>query len=180
MSTEFRTPIPTPVPPNRVSYHALFHLHEGRGEKEVWTDIWEILQRTKVTVFHVDAYSNNDILERLYNSVADNWIKISQAGLKFPQKEDHEGLAKWAHQKYRHLGEKATYRWAQEHGIIMSLDMIKTIIAQCPVCQYTHKHLVLNIVKGQLGRGKLPGAVLRSFAVTGLPSWSTDLDDGKA
>uniref|UniRef100_A0A8B9FQX1 Uncharacterized protein n=1 Tax=Amazona collaria TaxID=241587 RepID=A0A8B9FQX1_9PSIT len=82
--------------------------------------------------------------------------KISQAGLEFPQKEDHAGLAKWAHQKCGHLREKATYRWAEESGIAMSLDMIKTITAQRPICQHAHKCLVPNIVKGQLGRGKLP------------------------
>lgn len=33
--------------------------------KELWVDIWEIIQRTKVTVFHVDAHSNTGTLERL-------------------------------------------------------------------------------------------------------------------
>lgn len=41
----------------------------------------------------------------------------------------------------------------------MSLDMIKTIIAQYPMCQHTHKCPVPNFVKGQLGRRKLPGQI---------------------
>uniref|UniRef100_A0A663MWX4 Integrase catalytic domain-containing protein n=1 Tax=Athene cunicularia TaxID=194338 RepID=A0A663MWX4_ATHCN len=127
--------------------------------KAIWKDICELVQRTKVTVFHVDAHSNINSLGHLYNSVTANQAKISQAGLEFPQEGDHEGLAKWAHHKCGHLGEKATYKWAQERGIAMSLDMIRTIIAQCPVCQHTHKCLVPNIVKGELGRGKLPGQI---------------------
>uniref|UniRef100_A0A8C0EH62 Integrase zinc-binding domain-containing protein n=1 Tax=Bubo bubo TaxID=30461 RepID=A0A8C0EH62_BUBBB len=79
------------------------------------------------------------------------------------------GLAKWAHQKCGHLGEKATYRWAQDRGIVMSLDMIKTIIVQCPVCQQTHKHPVPYVVKGQLQRGKLPGQIWQMDYVGPLP-----------
>lgn len=100
-----------------------------------------------MTVFHVDTHNNTDTLQQLHNSVADNQAKISQAGLEFPQQEDHEGLANLAHQKCGHLGEKATYRWAEESDIAMSLDMVKTITAQCPVCQHTHKCLVPNIAK---------------------------------
>uniref|UniRef100_A0A663MSN3 Integrase zinc-binding domain-containing protein n=1 Tax=Athene cunicularia TaxID=194338 RepID=A0A663MSN3_ATHCN len=78
-------------------------------------------------------------------------------------------MAKWAHQKCGHLGEKATYKWAQECGIVMSLDMIKIIIAQCPLCQHTHKRLVQNIVKGELGRGKLPGQIWQIDYIGPLP-----------
>lgn len=90
-------------------------------------------------MFHIDAHCNTDILEQLYSSIADNRATISQAGLEFPQEESHEFLAKWVHQKCSHLGEKATYRWAQDHGTAISLSMVKTIIAGCPVCQHTHK-----------------------------------------
>uniref|UniRef100_A0A663MLM7 Integrase zinc-binding domain-containing protein n=1 Tax=Athene cunicularia TaxID=194338 RepID=A0A663MLM7_ATHCN len=78
------------------------------------------------------------------------------------------GLAKWAHQKCGHLGEKATYKWAQERGIVTSLDMIKTI-AQCPVCQHTHKCPVPNIIKEELGRGKLTGQICQMDYIGPLP-----------
>lgn len=128
-----------------------------------------MVQRTDVTVIHVDAHSNTDTLERLYNSVAGNRAKISQARPEFPPKEDHEGLAKCAHQKCVHLGQKAPYRWAQERGIAMSLDMSRTRIAHCPVCQHMYKRPVPNIVKGQLGRGKLPGPTWQMDYIGPLP-----------
>ena len=31
--------------------------------KELWKYIWQIVQKTKVTVFHVDAHSNTDTSE---------------------------------------------------------------------------------------------------------------------
>lgn len=76
---------------------------------------------------------------------------------------------KWVHQKSRHLGEKATYRGAQERGIKMSLDVIKTIIAQYPMCQHTNKCPVPNILKGQLRRGKLPAHIWQMDYIGPLP-----------
>lgn len=116
-----------------------------------------MVQRTKVIVFCVHPHSITHTLEQLCNSVADNQTKISQARLDFPLKEDYKGLLKWTHQKYGYFGEAANYRWAQEHGIIMSLNTIISTVAKCPVHQHTHKCLLSNIEKGQLRRGKLLG-----------------------
>uniref|UniRef100_A0A672ULR0 Integrase catalytic domain-containing protein n=1 Tax=Strigops habroptila TaxID=2489341 RepID=A0A672ULR0_STRHB len=52
-----------------------------------------------------------------------------------PHHEQQMGLVKWAHHKCGHLGEKATYRWAQDHGIVINLGIIKTVTAQCPIWQ---------------------------------------------
>uniref|UniRef100_A0A8D0EQQ1 Deoxyuridine 5'-triphosphate nucleotidohydrolase n=1 Tax=Strix occidentalis caurina TaxID=311401 RepID=A0A8D0EQQ1_STROC len=47
--------------------------------------------------------------------------------------------------------------------------MIKSIIALCPVCQHTHKRPVPHVIKGQLGRGKLPGQIWQMDYVGPLP-----------
>uniref|UniRef100_A0A8B9IUF7 Integrase zinc-binding domain-containing protein n=1 Tax=Amazona collaria TaxID=241587 RepID=A0A8B9IUF7_9PSIT len=63
-----------------------------------------------------------------------------------------------AHQKCGHLGEKATNRWAQDCGIVINLNIIKTVIAQCPVCQHTHT-------------GKLPGQIWQTDYIGPLPAY---------
>lgn len=71
-----------------------------------------------------------DSLERLFNSQADAATAISTISKSEDRETESwlEGTAVWAHQKSRHLGEKATYRWAQERGIPLTGDMIKQVI----------------------------------------------------
>ncbi|KAJ1105258.1 hypothetical protein NDU88_002666, partial [Pleurodeles waltl] len=52
------------------------------------------------------------------------------------------GMAKWVHQKCGHLGEKATYRWAEIREMHIPLHLIKTVILQCPICQHAHQRSV--------------------------------------
>ncbi|KAM9510307.1 uncharacterized protein ACIB01_019791 isoform 1-T2 [Guaruba guarouba] len=98
-------------------------------------------------------------VERWHNSVADGQAKIPQVMVEDPHHKQQMGLAKWAHQKCGHLGEKATYRWAQDRRIVINSDIIKTVIAQCPVCQHTQQRTIPHIVRGQLNRGILPGQI---------------------
>ncbi|XP_066433951.1 uncharacterized protein [Eleutherodactylus coqui] len=99
--------------------------------KELWQDIWSIVQNVKVTVFHVDAHCASDTLERLYNNHADEKARISAADIKEVASKDPElvGLAQWAHQKCGHLGEKATYQWAVSRGVPIRLDLIMPLKA---------------------------------------------------
>uniref|UniRef100_A0A672UD49 Integrase zinc-binding domain-containing protein n=2 Tax=Strigops habroptila TaxID=2489341 RepID=A0A672UD49_STRHB len=127
--------------------------------KELWQDIWAFAQQARVTVFHIDARCGADTLEQWYNSITDGQAKISQVVVEDPHHEQQMGLAKWAHQKCSHLGEKATYRWAQDRRIVINSDIIKMVIAQCPICQHTQQRTVPHIVRGQLNRGKLPGQI---------------------
>ncbi|XP_068096407.1 uncharacterized protein [Hyperolius riggenbachi] len=80
-----------------------------------------------------------------------------------------EGTAVWIHQKSGHLGEKATYRWAQERGIPLTLDVIKQTIQKCPICQYVQKREVPHTVMGHIGRGKLPAQIWQMDFVGPLP-----------
>lgn len=117
--------------------------------KELWQDIWAFVQQTQVTVFHVDAHCGADTLERWYNSITDSQAKISHVDVEDPHQDHQMGLVKWTHQKCGHLGEKATYRWAQDRGVPIHLDLIKTIIAHCPVCQHTQQRPIPHTVRGQ-------------------------------
>ena len=62
----------------------------------------------------------------------------------------------WAHQKYGHLGEKATHRWAQDQGISLTMDLIKSVILQYPICQHIKHRRLPQLIKVQLARYKLP------------------------
>ncbi|XP_063286760.1 uncharacterized protein LOC134571962 [Pelobates fuscus] len=76
--------------------------------KDLWEQIWDMVHQNEVKVFHVDAHCNTDSLDRLFNSVADEKAKISEASVENPN--SLLGLANWAHQKCGHLGEKDTHR----------------------------------------------------------------------
>ncbi|XP_078542301.1 uncharacterized protein LOC144828038 [Lissotriton helveticus] len=77
--------------------------------KELLQDIWELLPQSNVTVFHVDAHMPIDSLDKLFNNIADEKSKISEAVVD-QQNSDLAGLAKWVHQKAGHFGEKITSR----------------------------------------------------------------------
>ena len=77
--------------------------------KELWADIWQIVQKTNVSVFHIDTHSIPNSMERWYNSIADKQTRIQMVEVN-PNSNELKGLALWAHQKCGHLGEKATYR----------------------------------------------------------------------
>ncbi|KAJ1106430.1 hypothetical protein NDU88_003831, partial [Pleurodeles waltl] len=126
--------------------------------KELWQEIWEMLPQSTVTVYHVDAHCPTDSLDRWFNCLADDRAKIQEAEVE-AQNSDLVGMAKWAHQKCGHLGEKATHRWAEIRGMHLPLDLIKTAIIECPICQHAQHRPVPQVVRGQLGRGKLPGQI---------------------
>lgn len=149
------------------------HVKELWG-KEIWIDIETITQNTKVTVFHVDAHVPLNSLERLFNSQADAQAAISKTThAAVPEAKELEawlhGTALWAHQKSGHLGEKATYRWAQERGIPLTMDMVKSVILQCPLCQHSQKREVPHTVMGHIGRGKLPEQIWQMDFIGPLP-----------
>ena len=50
-----------------------------------------------------------------------------------PNSSGLKGLTFWAYQKCGHLREKAIYGWAQNQGISLTMDRIKSVILQCPI-----------------------------------------------
>ncbi|XP_073421989.1 uncharacterized protein [Dendrobates tinctorius] len=130
--------------------------------REVWQYLEEMVQETPTTVFHVDAHMPIDSLEHLFNSEADKAAAIRQNTTEIDAGEKEawlQGTAVWAHQKRGHLGEKATYRWAQERGVPLTLDIIKQTIQHCPICQHSQKREVPHTVMGHIGRGQLPAQI---------------------
>ncbi|XP_043944813.1 LOW QUALITY PROTEIN: uncharacterized protein LOC122816080 [Protopterus annectens] len=142
------------------------HLKKIWG-KELWQLIWEMINQGTVTVYHVDAHCSADSLKHWFNSVTDEQTRISEANI--PDDSEQMGMAKWAHQKCGHLGEKATYRWTQMRGIALSLDLIKTVILECLICEHTQQRSIPHMVQGHIGQGKLPGQIRQIDYVVPLP-----------
>ena len=75
-------------------------------------DIWQIVQTTNVSVFHVDAHS----VQILWNdgiTITEEQTRI-QAVEVDPDSSDLKGLTLWRYQKCGHLGENVTNRRAQD------------------------------------------------------------------
>ncbi|KAJ7411928.1 hypothetical protein BTVI_48137 [Pitangus sulphuratus] len=81
-------------------------------------------------VRHVDAneeHRNNEQVDRTAR------IKVSQVDLDW----QHEGelfLAQWAHDTSGHQGRDATYRWACDRGVDLTMDSISQVIHDCETC----------------------------------------------
>ncbi|XP_065516519.1 protein ARK2N-like isoform X1 [Lathamus discolor] len=91
------------------------------------------------------AWRTRGLLDEL-GTDTDGQAKISQVMVEDPHHKQQMCFTKWAHQKCGHLGEKATYRRAQDCRIVINLDIIKRVIAQCPICQHTLQRTVPHIV----------------------------------
>ena len=88
--------------------------------KELWFDIWQIVQTTNVSVFHVDAHS----VQILWNdgiTITEEQTRI-QAVEVDPDSSDLKGLTLWAHQKMWPSGRKSNiqvgsgYRYFLNYG----------------------------------------------------------------
>ena len=107
-------------------------------------------------MFHVYAHSVPNSTEPGYNAITDEQTR-TQAVEVDPDSNDLKGFTFWAYQKCGHLGEKATYRWAQDWGISLTMNLIKSVTLQCPFWQHIKHRSLPQLVKGQLVCGKLPG-----------------------
>nr|XP_012328210.1 uncharacterized protein K02A2.6-like [Aotus nancymaae] len=132
---------------------------------EIWQNIWIVLQCTNVSVFHVDAHTSLDSVEKLYNKKADNLTKINSN----IHAEDHLKCAQWIHEHTGHTGAKTMYRWANQRGIYLPLDICKTITYQCPVCNKERLQQVPRIVTGELAWGKESAQIWQIDYIGPLP-----------
>ncbi|RMB97671.1 hypothetical protein DUI87_25822 [Hirundo rustica rustica] len=60
-------------------------------------------------------------------------VKVSQVDLDW----QHKGevfLARWAHDASGHQGRDATYRWARDRGVDLTMDNISQVIHNCETC----------------------------------------------
>ncbi len=132
------------------------HTKEVWG-KDLWNLIWEKVKIVKTYVSHVDAHTTQQSAEALFNATVDAHAKIDLITVQPPTM----GLsaATWAHVKSGHLGASATYQWAMDRGISITMDEARTATHQCTICQHYTKKDVPQVIRGQISRGIEPAQV---------------------
>ncbi|RMC15997.1 hypothetical protein DUI87_08204 [Hirundo rustica rustica] len=116
---------------------------EGRPRLYLYTDSWMVanslwgwLKRWKEANWQHGgkpiwaAEEWKDIATRVDRAVK---IEVSKIDLDW----EHKGelfLARWAHDASGHQGRDATYKWARDRGVDLTLDSISQVIHDCETC----------------------------------------------
>ncbi|GAB0208603.1 hypothetical protein GRJ2_003326000 [Grus japonensis] len=91
-----------------------------------------------VKVRHVDAHvpkSRATTEEHQNNEQVDKAAKIEVAQVDLDW--EHKGelfVARWAHETSGHLGRDATYRWACDRGVDLTMEAITQVTHECEIC----------------------------------------------
>ncbi|GAB0208574.1 hypothetical protein GRJ2_003323100 [Grus japonensis] len=104
---------------------------------ELWQDIAAQLEKLVVKVCHVDAHIPKNLAteEHQNNQQVDQAAKIEVAQVDLDWQ--HKGelfIAQCAHDTSGHQGRDATYRWACDQGVDLSMDIISQVIHECETC----------------------------------------------
>ncbi|RMC08867.1 hypothetical protein DUI87_13861 [Hirundo rustica rustica] len=104
---------------------------------EEWKNIATRIGRLPVKVRHVDAhFPKSRANEEHRNNEQVDWaakIEVSKIDLDW----EHKGelfLARWAHDASGHQGRDATYKWARDRGMDLTMDSISQVIHDCETC----------------------------------------------
>ncbi|TRZ08624.1 hypothetical protein HGM15179_018485 [Zosterops borbonicus] len=102
-----------------------------------WKDIAARLEKLPVKIRHVDAHVPRSRAneEQQNNQQVDQAAKIGE--LKTDLDWEHKGelfLAQWAHDASGHQGRDATYKWARDRGVDLTMDSIAQVIHDCETC----------------------------------------------
>ncbi|GAB0203588.1 hypothetical protein GRJ2_002824400 [Grus japonensis] len=103
----------------------------------LWQDIAAWLEKLVVKVHHVDAHvpKSRATEEHQNNQQVDQAAKIEVAQVDLDwQRKGELFIARWAHDTSGHQGGDATYRWARDRGVDLSMDAISQVIHQCETC----------------------------------------------
>ncbi|GAB0192689.1 hypothetical protein GRJ2_001734200 [Grus japonensis] len=103
----------------------------------LWQDIAARLEKLVVKVRHVDAHvpKSRATEEHRNNQQVDQAAKIEVAQVDLDwQRKGELFIARWAHDTSGHQGRDATYRWARDRGVDLSMDAISQVIHQCETC----------------------------------------------
>ncbi|RMC16276.1 hypothetical protein DUI87_08491 [Hirundo rustica rustica] len=107
----------------------------GRGSTSIPIHGW--VERLPVKVRHVDTHIPKSIAnEEHRNNEQVDWaakIEVSKIDLDW----EHKGelfLARWAHDASGHQGRDATYKWARDQGVDLTMDSISQVIHDCETC----------------------------------------------
>ncbi|XP_050842343.1 uncharacterized protein LOC103824792 isoform X1 [Serinus canaria] len=113
--------------------------HRGKPiwAADEWKDIATRLEKLPVKVRHVDSYvpKSRANEEHRNNKQVDQAAKIEVS--KIDLHWQHKGelfLAQWAHDASGHQGRNATYKWAQDRGVDLTMDSISQVIHDCDLC----------------------------------------------
>ncbi|RMC10166.1 hypothetical protein DUI87_12965 [Hirundo rustica rustica] len=107
------------------------------AEREKWpklylyTDSWMVANA--LWDAHVPKSRANE--EHRNNEQVDQAAKIEVS--KIDLDWQHKGelfLARWAHDASGHQGRDATYKWAQDRGVDLTMDSISQVIHDCETC----------------------------------------------
>ncbi|RMC01124.1 hypothetical protein DUI87_22390 [Hirundo rustica rustica] len=104
---------------------------------EEWKDIATRVGRLPVKVRHVDAHipKSRANEEHRNNEQVDQAAKIEVS--KIDLDWEHKGelfLSQWAHDASGHQGRDATYKWARDRGVDLTMDSISQVIHDCETC----------------------------------------------
>uniref|UniRef100_A0A8C3PKW3 RNase H type-1 domain-containing protein n=1 Tax=Calidris pygmaea TaxID=425635 RepID=A0A8C3PKW3_9CHAR len=117
------------------------HNWQRRGKPvwaaELWQDIAARVENLVVKVRHVDAHvpKSRATEEHENNQQVDRAAKIEVAQVDLDWQ--HKGelfIARWAHDSSGHQGRDATYRWARDQGVDLTMDTIAQVIHECETC----------------------------------------------
>ncbi|GAB0204611.1 hypothetical protein GRJ2_002926700 [Grus japonensis] len=101
----------------------------------LWQDTAAQLEKLVVKVCHVDAHVPKSQAADQNDQQVDQAarIKVAQVDLDW----QHKGelfIAWWAHDTSGHQGRDATYRWARDQGVDLTMDTITQVIHECETC----------------------------------------------
>jgi len=104
---------------------------------ELWKDIAARIKNMVVKVRHVDAHvpKSRATEEQKNNHQVDQAAKIEVAQIDLDwQNKGELFLARWAHETSGHQGRDATYKWARDRGVDLTMDAIAQVIHDCETC----------------------------------------------
>ncbi|RMC19448.1 hypothetical protein DUI87_04059 [Hirundo rustica rustica] len=145
-----------------------------------WKDIATRVEKLPVKVRHVDAHvpKSQANEEHRTNEQVDQAAKIEVS--KIDLDWQHKGelfLAQWAHDASGHQGRDATYKWARDRGVDLTMDSISQVIHDCETCAAIKqaeqvkplcKRYVLTMVEATTGW-------LETYPVPHATAWNTIL-----
>ncbi|GAB0208026.1 hypothetical protein GRJ2_003268300 [Grus japonensis] len=113
-----------------------------RRGKPIWAaPLWQAiaawLEKLVVKVHHVDAHvpKSQATEEHQNNQQVDQAAKIEVAQVDLDWQHKGELFTAWqAHDTSGHQGRDATYRWACDRGVDLTMDAIAQVIHECETC----------------------------------------------
>ncbi|KAK4807038.1 hypothetical protein QYF61_018379 [Mycteria americana] len=110
----------------------------------LWQDITARVENVALKVRHVDAHipKSRPTEEHRNNEQVDKAVKteVAQVDLDWDRKRELF-VARWAHETLGHLGGDATYRWACDRGVDLTMEAITQVTHECETCCNQASHM---------------------------------------